>query len=184
MLQPNIICEKYFDRLDPFPQQLTLIFSVQAARKVLDTCYSFLPALGSDAQSHKPILALCYADMEMERGAADSKERALHILFHLALDGIYKPMKKGMFDPRSPDEIVKAKRRFQMMITEAVAWNDGVLDPCRLAWVMAGALFEEMLSPDEESGVLMVVNILRNVIESTEESVRAKSLCHELLQAR
>lgn len=156
----------------------------QAARKVLDTCYTFLPTLGSNAQVHKPILALCYADMEMERASSDSKDRALHVLFHLALDGTYKPMKKGAIAPRSQEEMVAAKRHFQMMITEAVTLNDGVLDPCHLAWVIAGALFEEMLSPDEESGALMAVNILRNVIESTDESVRATSSCHELLQTR
>ncbi|GMH37328.1 hypothetical protein BSKO_05201 [Bryopsis sp. KO-2023] len=160
----------------------------KAARKIYDGALASLPTLTLAAQSQHPILAFNYADLEASKGSTEAQQHALNTLFHLALGTPYRPFEKNacIFDIWQDSDVTMAKRGFQERVAKAVCFEGGgVLDSCQVSWVMAGALFEEVWGAvTGVDGISVAINMLRNVMESTEDAVRAQSRSHENLQIR
>lgn len=135
-----------------------------------------------DLQYLKPILAVHFAEMEIAHDTEVSKKNALYLLYHLAVGGIYKDLKTR---PQGMDyDLTSAKRIYQERIVQAVSNQSETFDAHLMSWVIAGALFEELVNPDKVAGKLVSANTLRNVLESIPENVRTQNCFLEIIQKR
>ena len=65
------------------------VLLVQAARKVYDTMLGSLPAMPQSYVRYAPLVVLAYATAEVDRAAAESAARAMHVLAWQGTGGSY-----------------------------------------------------------------------------------------------
>lgn len=159
----------------------------KVARKVYDTALAAAEALPAAGQAYLPVLALHYAELELQRGAADSLQRAHHICFSYLLGDGYKPYSSKRQQPLAPADVARARRAFQERFPVLLAAGQGGLDEPACASIchaMVCEVLHGVVAGVEGAGVQAAVALAKQVAAAVPADVRRASMHHELLQVR
>jgi hypothetical protein len=159
----------------------------KVARKVYDTALAAAEALPAAGKAYLPVLALHYAELELQRGAADSLQRAQHICFWYLLGDGYKPYSSKRQQQPAPADVARARRAFQERFPVLLATGQGGLDEPSCAAIchaMVCEVLHGVVAGVEGAGVQAAVALAKQVAAAVPADVRRASMHHELLQVR
>jgi hypothetical protein len=167
---------------DAYAQLEAAAGQAKVARKVYDAALAAAEALPPEGRGFLPVLALRYAELELQRGGGDAFRRAHHVCFWYLSGQAYRPYSGRQAQAPEPAAVARARVAFQERFPWLLASGGGALHEVSGA-VVCHALVAEVLHGAlhgvEGGGVGAAVALMKRLAAAAPPEARAASAHHE-----